>query len=62
MKILIVTDKGGTAIDRLAHAVARNLPQHDIRVISVHPKQNDADTMAEAERLMIWADIIDIHY
>ena len=26
MKILIVTDKGGTAIDRLAQSVVRNLP------------------------------------
>jgi len=62
MHILIVIDKGGTAIDRLAQSVKRNLPQHDIVIFPVHPKRNEADTIIEAQRLMAWADVIDIHY
>jgi hypothetical protein len=62
MRIVIFVDKDGSAIDRLAKAVQRNLPQHQIQVFPVHPKRNDIETMAEAERLMMWADVIDIHY
>ena len=62
MKILIVVDKNGTAIWRLANSIKRNLSQHEIVIFPVHPKRNDADVMIEAQKLMQWADIIDIHY
>lgn len=62
MKILIVVDKMGTAIDRLAQSVKRNLIQHQIIVAAVHPKRNDVETLVDIQKLMIWADIIDIHY
>lgn len=62
MRILIVVDKQGSAIDRLAQSVRKNLPHHQIIVAPVHPKRNDIETIAEAQKLMMWADIIDIHY
>lgn len=62
MKVLIVVDKSGTAIDRLAQLVQKNSPHLDIRVLPVHPKRNDADTIYEASQLLDWCDIIDIHY
>lgn len=62
MKILIIVDKKDTAIDRLAESVRRNLVQHEIKILPVHPKRNDMDTLIEAQKLMGWADVIDIHY
>lgn len=62
MRILIVVDKHGTAIDRLARSVQRNLPQHTVIVFPLHPKKQTIDDLAEAQKLMMWADIIDIHY
>ena len=62
MKVAIFIDKQGTAIDRLARHVQVNNPYLDIRVFPVHPKRNDADTLFEAEALLEWADVIDVHY
>ena len=62
MKVLIVVDKSGTAIDRLAKLVQVNHPYLDIKVLPVHPKRNDVDTMYEAVNLLKWCDVIDIHY
>ncbi len=62
MKVLIVVDKSGTAIDRLAQLVQTNAPHLDIRILPVHPKRNDADTLYEASQLLQWCDLIDIHY
>lgn len=62
MKILIIVDKQGTAIDRLAQSIKRNLPHHQIIIAPIHPKRNDIETIAEVQKLMIWADFIDIHY
>lgn len=62
MKILIVVDKQGSAIDRLAQSVRKHLPHHQIIVCPVHPKRNDVETLVDAQKLMIWADVIDIHY
>lgn len=62
MKVAIFVEKQGTAIWRLADAVKRNSPHLEIEILPVHPKRNDADTIMEAQRLMDWADVIDIHY
>lgn len=62
MKILIIVDKEGTAIDRLAKSVQRNLPYHQIVVFPVHPKRPDIDTFINVQKLMEWADVIDVHY
>jgi len=62
MKILIVVDKQGTAIWRLANSVKRTLSQHDIIIFPIHPKRNDVDSLIEVQKLMVWCDILDIHY
>jgi len=62
MRILIVCDKEGTAIWRLAQSVKRGLPHHQIVVLPVHPKKGDFETLSDAQKLMKWADVIDIHY
>ena len=62
MKILIIVDKKGSAIDRLARAVQRNSPHQDIVIFPIHPKGNDVDVMIEVQKLMVWCDILDIHY
>lgn len=62
MRILIICDKEKTAIWRLADSVKRNLLQHKIIILPVHPKRNDVDTLLEAQRLLQWCDVLDIHY
>lgn len=62
MNIAIFVDKYGTAIDRLAQAVKLNNPHFNIQVLAVHPKRNDAETLFQAQDLMRWADLIDVHY
>lgn len=62
MKVAIFVEKHGTAIWRLADAVKRNAEHIEIEILPVHPKRNDPETLIEAQRLMQWADIIDIHY
>lgn len=62
MKVLIIVDKNGSAIDRLAQLVANHNPHFDIRVLPVHPKRNDAETLYELSNLIKWCDIIDVHY
>ena len=62
MKILIIIDKRGTAIDRLAQAVKKYSPHHKIEILPVHPKRAEPETILKAGRLMEWADIIDVHY
>src|SRR3990167_6975790 len=62
MKVLIVVDKYGSAIHRLAEQVRMNNPHLEIIVYPVHPKRNDVETLVEAQRLINWCDILDIHY
>lgn len=59
-KILIVSVKPNSAIDRLAYSV-RDLNRHlDIKVLPVHPKK--PDNLAEYKKLAEWADVIDYEY
>lgn len=59
-KILIVTVKLNSAIDRLAYSV-RDLNKHlDIKVLPVHPKR--PDNLEEYKKLAGWADVIDYEY
>ncbi|KKN71700.1 hypothetical protein LCGC14_0417660 [marine sediment metagenome] len=45
MKILLVTDKQGTAIDILANFIRRENKQHEIDVLQFHPKRPDEATV-----------------
>lgn len=62
MRILILVDKVETAIYRLAGAVKRNNPQHQIQILPVHPKRNDTDTLYQLQNWMQWCDLLDVHY
>lgn len=62
MRVLIIVDKNGSAIDRLAQLVAKHNEHFDVRVLPVHPKRNDADTLYELSNLIKWCDVIDVHY
>lgn len=45
MKILIITDKSGTAIDILANFIKAHNRQHDIEILPVHPKRPEEETI-----------------
>jgi len=62
IKILAVTDKENTAIDRLATGVAPYMNGYDYKVLAVHPKRPSQQDLAEFVRLASQADIIDYHY
>ena len=62
MNILIVVDKFQSAIHRLAIPVEKHNKHFNIKIFPVHPKRNEASTLSEAQQLLNWADLIDIHY
>jgi glycosyltransferase involved in cell wall biosynthesis len=62
MRILVVVDKIPSAIYTLALPLQQKLKHLDIRILPVHPKRADTDTLYQAQGLMEWADLIDIHY
>lgn len=62
MNVLCITDKPGSAIDRLATGMA---PYHDnlkYHVLPIHPKRPDEKQIADWERLYPEADVIDFAY
>ena len=62
MNILIITPKKPSAIQTLAEHIEKFNSHFNIKVLPVHPKRADMDTMLEAQKLMIWADVIHIAY
>lgn len=63
MNVAIFVEKHGTAIWRLADAIKRNIGDYiNVEILPVHPKRNDVDTLIQAQNLMRWADVLDIHY
>ena len=62
IKILSVTDKKNSAIDRLATGVMSYMNGFDYQVIDIHPKRPSAQELANFIRLAEQADIIDYHY
>lgn len=62
MNVLIVVDKYQSAIDRLAQSVMKYNTHLNIKVFPVHPKRNDIEVISEAQQMLMWADVIDIHY
>lgn len=62
MNILIVVDKLQSAIHRLAIPIQKHNPHLNIKILPVHPKRPDIEVLAELERDMRWADLIDVHY
>lgn len=62
LKVVVVVDKEGTAIDRLAHGMDKYMDNIDYQVVSVHPKRPDSEQLQRFESLAIDADIIDWQY
>lgn len=62
MRILIVVEKEGSAIHRLALGVKKYNPHFKIDIISVHPKRPSAKELEEFQKLLKEADIVDFQY
>lgn len=62
MKVLIVSDKIGSAIDRIAKMIQAELPHLAISVCQVHPKRPDERQLAYFAAMAKDADIIDFEY
>lgn len=62
LKVLCVSDKVGTAIDRLAKGVAKYHTNIEYHVVDVHPKRPDPDQLERFNRYAKEADIIDWQY
>lgn len=60
LKVLVVVDKQGTALDRLSQGMRPYMDAFDYQVIAVHPKR--PDNLKEFEQLAKDADIIDYMY
>jgi glycosyltransferase involved in cell wall biosynthesis len=62
MKIVITTDKKGSAIDRLAHMNAKRMDGIETVIIPVHPKRPDEESLNLFLNEIKNADIWDVHY
>jgi len=62
LKIVISVDKIGSAIDRLARDVQKNLPHLDIVICDCHPKRPDPEQLERFRANIIDADIFDCQY
>lgn len=62
LKVVSVSDKVGTAIDRLCKGVVKYHDNLDYTVVDVHPKRPDAEQLEAFESAARNADIIDFQY
>lgn len=62
MRVLVVVDKEGSAIDRLAKQRAMHMPWHDVRIVSYHPKRPSPQQIKEFTEAYAWCDIVDFQY
>lgn len=62
MKVLMVIDKEGTAIGRLAELTKKAADWHEYRIVAVHPKRPSEAQMTAFEEGMAWCDVIDFRY
>lgn len=62
LKVVCVTDKVGTALDRLAKGVKKYHGNLDYKVLDVHPKRPSVEQLEAFEKEAIDADIIDWQY
>lgn len=62
MRILMVIDKQGSAISRLADGVKKYNPHLHIDIIAVHPKRPDLEQLEQFESLVKQADLISFEY
>ena len=62
MNIFCVVPKIPSAIYNIAEQIQKHNPHHNIKILPVHPKKADMETMIEAQKLMMWADVIHVKY
>ena len=62
MRVLIVVDKLGSAIDRMAQGIKKYLPHIHIDIIAVHPKRPDFEQLNQFTELAQKADVLDFEY
>lgn len=62
LRVLAIVDKEGTAIDRLARGVEKNILGVEYTVVDMHPKRPSPEQIARFEALLPMADIIDYQY
>lgn len=62
MKIAIIVDKPGTAIDRLAQLIKQHADRHEFKIVPLHPKRASESEFAVVEEAVRWADLVDVHY
>lgn len=62
MKVVAITDKKGSAIDRLARMNERRLPHLRYVVCPLHPKRPSPEELANLERELEDADLVDAQY
>lgn len=62
MKILLVAEKEGTAIYRLCLYTIKSNPQHEFRLVCVHPKRPNKEQLDDFENAYQWCDMVDFRY
>lgn len=62
LKVLSITDKKGSAIDRMAKGMSKYMDRLEYKVIDIHPKRPSPPQLAEFEAHVKDADIIDAQY
>ena len=63
MKILQITDVLTSAITRLCKQIIKhNKSEHEIKLVSFHPKKPDKHELENIKKLWNWADIVDVQY
>ena len=62
LRVLVIVDKTGTAIDRLAHGVQKYIKGVDYIICDVHPKRPSEEQIAKLESAITMADIVDYQY
>ncbi len=62
MRILIVVDKKGSAIWRMAEGIKKYLPHMHIDIVDVHPKRPDMEQLNRFTELAPKADVLNFEY
>lgn len=62
MKIISISDKEGSAIDRICKMQVKRLPHLEIAHMAIHPKRPEADKVTIFRELLKGADIVDCQY
>jgi len=62
MNVFVVVPKIPSAIYNIAQDIEKYNPHINIKILPVHPKKADMETQIEAQKLMMWADLIHVKY